>query len=81
LHREELEELKKRKTALEDELKFMLLPKDPREDRNYPRNKRRTGGEEAALFAASAFQNVFEISRSAPLEVEVIDSNPLDLAV
>jgi len=80
LAREELEELKKRKTALEDELKFMLLPKDPRDDRNVILEIRGgTGGEEAALFAASLFRMYSKYAEARRWKIEVIDSNPTGL--
>jgi peptide chain release factor 1 len=80
LAREELEELKKRKTALEDELKFMLLPKDPRDDRNVILEIRGgTGGEEAALFAASLFRMYSKYAEGRRWKIEVIDSNPTGL--
>jgi len=80
LAREELEDLKKRKTALEDELKFMLLPKDPRDDRNVILEIRGgTGGEEAALFAASLFRMYSKYAEARRWKIEVIDSNPTGL--
>ena len=80
LAREELEELKKRKTVLEDELKFMLLPKDPRDDRNVILEIRGgTGGEEAALFAASLFRMYSKYAEARRWKIEVIDSNPTGL--
>ena len=80
LAREELEELKKKKTALEDELKFMLLPKDPRDDRNVILEIRGgTGGEEAALFAASLFRMYSKYAEARRWKIEVIDSNPTGL--
>ena len=80
LAREELEELKKRKTALEDDLKFMLLPKDPRDDRNVILEIRGgTGGEEAALFAASLFRMYSKYAEARRWKIEVIDSNPTGL--
>src|SRR5664279_55568 len=80
LAREELEALKKGKTALEDELKFMLLPKDPRDDRNVILEIRGgTGGEEAALFAASLFRMYSKYAEARRWKIEVIDSNPTGL--
>ncbi len=80
LAREELEELKKKKTILEEELKFMLLPKDPRDDRNVILEIRGgTGGEEAALFAASLFRMYSKYAEARRWKIEVIDSNPTGL--
>ncbi len=53
----ELEELQTRKSELEDKLKSMLVPKDPRDDRNVIMEIRAgTGGDEAGLFAAELFR-------------------------
>ncbi len=52
----ELEDLRKQRPAVEDELKIMLLPKDPRDDRNVILEI--MGGhrrDEAALFGAALF--------------------------
>jgi len=80
LAQQELEELKKRKPDLEAELKLMLLPKDPRDDRNVILEIRGgTGGEEAALFAASLFRMYSKYSEARRWKIEVIDSNPTGL--
>ncbi len=74
---EELEELKRRKPLLEEELKVMLLPKDPRDDRNVILEIRAgTGGEEAALFAASLFRMYAKYAEARRWKLEVIDSSP-----
>lgn len=80
LAREELEDLKKKKPVLEDELKLMLLPRDPRDDRNVILEIRGgTGGEEAALFAASLFRMYSKYAEARRWKIEVIDSNPTGL--
>ncbi|MBF0329143.1 MAG: peptide chain release factor 1 [Nitrospirae bacterium] len=80
LAQEELEELKKRKPELEEELKLMLLPKDPRDDRNVILEIRAgTGGEEAALFGASLFRMYAKYAEARRWKIEVIDSNPTGL--
>ncbi len=77
LAQEELEELKKRRPLLESELKMMLLPKDPRDDRNVILEIRAgTGGEEAALFGASLFRMYSKYAESRKWKIEVIDSSP-----
>ncbi|MBC8322843.1 MAG: peptide chain release factor 1 [Candidatus Marinimicrobia bacterium] len=54
---EELSELKAKKGSLENELKVMLIPKDPNDDKNTIVEIRAgTGGDEAALFAADLFR-------------------------
>ncbi|MGA1868067.1 MAG: peptide chain release factor 1 [bacterium] len=53
----ELEDLMKRFGALEHEIKVLLLPKDPNDDKNIILEIRAgTGGEEAALFAADLYR-------------------------
>jgi len=57
LVKDELDDLLEKQVALEEELKLLLLPKDPRDDRNTIVEIRAgTGGEEAALFAADLFR-------------------------
>jgi peptide chain release factor 1 len=76
----ELEELKGKKPAVEEELKFMLLPKDPRDEKSVILEIRAgTGGEEAALFASSLFRMYAKYAESRRWKVEVIDSNPTGL--
>ena len=54
---EELSGLKGKKVKLENELKFMLLPKDPNDNKNTIVEIRAgTGGDEAALFAADLYR-------------------------
>lgn len=53
----ELESLAEKRDALEDQLKSMLVPKDPRDQRNVIMEIRAgTGGDEAGLFAADLFR-------------------------
>lgn len=72
----ELEELKEKKPKIEEELKFMLLPKDPRDDRSVILEIRAgTGGEEAALFGANLFRMYAKYAESRRWKVDVIDSS------
>lgn len=74
---EELESLKKEKPLIENELKIILLPKDPRDDRNVILEIRAgTGGEEAALFAASLFRMYAKYSEAKRWKIDIIDSSP-----
>lgn len=74
---EELEDLRKQRPAVEDELKIMLLPKDPRDDRNVILEIRAgTGGDEAALFGAALFRMYSKYAESRRWKIEIIDSNP-----
>ena len=57
LAHEEIRTLEARREATEQELKFLLLPKDPNDEKNVILEIRAgTGGEEAALFAAELFR-------------------------
>jgi len=54
---EELNDLNVRKERLSDQLKLLLVPKDPNDERNVMLEIRAgTGGEEAALFAAELYR-------------------------
>lgn len=76
----ELEELKERKPRLEDELKLMLIPKDPRDEKNiFLEIRAGTGGEEAALFAAELFRMYTKYAESRRWKVEMIDINSTGL--
>jgi peptide chain release factor 1 len=80
LARLELEELKKRRPILENKLKLMLLPQDPRDTKNVILEIRAgTGGEEAALFAASLFRMYTKYAESKRWKVELITMNATGL--
>ena len=65
----ELEELEEKKEKLEEEIKVLLLPKDPNDNKDIIMEIRAgTGGEEAALFAGDLFQYVQPLCRSKRLE-------------
>lgn len=76
----ELSSLKDRKPALEDELKAMLIPNDPRDEKSVILEIRAgTGGDEAALFAAALFRMYTRYAESKKWKVEIIDSSPTGL--
>ncbi|MFN8449713.1 MAG: peptide chain release factor 1 [Anaerolineae bacterium] len=61
---------------LEDRLKIMLLPKDPRDDKNVIMEIRAgAGGDEAGLFAADLFRMYSYYSEGRRWKIEVIDQN------
>ena len=73
LAREELVDLNRRKDRLEDELKKLLLPKDPNDEKNVIVEIRAgTGGEEAALFAGDLFRMYARYAESRNWKVEVL---------
>ncbi|OGW37991.1 MAG: peptide chain release factor 1 [Nitrospirae bacterium RBG_13_39_12] len=76
----ELAELKDKKPVIEEELKIMLLPKDPRDAKNVILEIRAgTGGEEAALFASNLFKMYLKYAEHKRWKVEMIDLNSTGL--
>ncbi len=72
----ELAELKERKPVIERELKFMLIPVDPRDRKNIILEIRAgTGGEEAALFAADLLRMYSKYAERRRWNVEIINMN------
>jgi peptide chain release factor 1 len=73
LAREELSDLNQNKDRLEDDLKKLLLPKDPNDDKNVIVEIRAgTGGEEAALFAGDLFRMYTRYAEDRNWQVEVM---------
>lgn len=73
----EVEELQTRLDALERELKELLVPKDPNDDRNVIVEIRAgTGGEEAALFASDLSRMYMKYAESKGWKVEIMDASP-----
>jgi len=76
----ELQALKERQTALEQEVRVLLLPKDPRDEKNiFLEIRAGTGGEEAALFAAVLFRMYAKYAEMNRWRVEVMSQNPTGL--
>ncbi|SLM27361.1 peptide chain release factor RF-1 [Desulfamplus magnetovallimortis] len=74
--RDELDLLEEKQDALTSSLKFLLMPKDPRDDKNVILEIRAgTGGEEAGLFAADLFRMYSRYAESRQWVVEVIESS------
>ncbi len=72
----EIEALEVRIPALEDEIKRLLVPKDPRDERNVIMEIRAgTGGEEAALFAADLFRMYSRYAERQGWKVEILSAN------
>jgi len=80
LAKAELQTLKERLAGLEEELKILLLPKDPRDEKNiFLEIRAGTGGEEAALFAAALFRMYSKYAEKKRWRVEVMSENPTGL--
>ncbi len=72
----ELEELEGNRERLEEEIKLLLLPKDPNDDRSVVLEIRAgTGGDEAALFAGDLFRMYSRYAESNRWKVEIISSS------
>lgn len=80
LAQEELSQLREMKPQIEEELKIMLLPKDPRDEKNVILEIRAgTGGEEAALFASNLLRMYLKYAEQKRWKVETIDLNATGL--
>ncbi|MGQ9780478.1 MAG: peptide chain release factor 1 [Bacillota bacterium] len=80
LAQEELRRLEPLKDELLQRLKILLLPKDPRDEKNIILEIRAgTGGEEAALFAADLFRMYAKYAERKGWRLEVMSSSPTEL--
>jgi peptide chain release factor 1 len=70
----ELDELEEKKEALEEKIKFLLLPKDPNDNKDIIMEIRAgTGGEEAALFAGDLFRMYTRFAERKGWKIELMD--------
>lgn len=73
---QEIEELEARQPKIEEELKLLLLPKDPNDEKNVVIEIRAgTGGDEASLFAAEIFRMYSRYAEQRRWKVEVLSSS------
>jgi peptide chain release factor 1 len=76
----ELPELEERRAAVENELKVLLLPKDPNDEKNVILEIRAgTGGEEACLFAAEILRMYARYAEKKGWRLQVTDSSETGL--
>ena len=76
LAKEELKDSKEQVEELEKELKILLLPKDPNDDKNVIVEIRAgAGGEEAALFAAEIYRMYVHYAENRGWKVETLDAD------
>ncbi len=74
LAKEEMNEAKSRIEELEEEMKILLLPKDPNDDKNVIVEIRAgAGGDEAALFAAEIYRMYVHYAESQRWKIETMD--------
>ena len=77
---EQYETSKKQIETIAEELKILLIPKDPNDDKNVIVEIRGgAGGDEAALFANSLFRMYSMYAESKGWKIEVLNSNPTEL--
>ena len=76
LAKAEIDELEIRKEALEDEMKILLIPKDPNDEKNVIMEVRgAAGGDEAALFAGDLYRMYSRYAEANGWKTEVIDAH------
>ena len=76
----ELDELEPKLATAEDELKILLLPKDPNDDKNVIVELRAgTGGDEASLFVAEVFRMYLRFAEQHKWKVEVLSQTDSDV--
>jgi peptide chain release factor 1 len=74
----ELEEVRGKVSRLEEELKSLLIPRDPNDSRDVILEIRAgTGGEEAALFGADLYRMYSRFAEKQGWKVEVLDLNDM----
>ncbi len=79
LAKAELPELEQQQTDLEEQLRLLLLPKDPNDDKNIILEIRAgTGGDEAALFAADLFRMYSRYADRNCWKVEMMNTSETD---
>lgn len=80
LAEEEMLDNKEKLPKLEEELKVLLIPKDPDDDKNVICEIRAgAGGEEAALFAGTLYRMYTMYAERKGWKLEVINENPTEL--
>ena len=76
----EIEELEPKVEKLENAIKAMLVPKDPRDDKNVIMEIRAgTGGDEAALFAADLFRMYTRYAENNGWKSEILSANEIGI--
>jgi peptide chain release factor 1 len=77
--REELQTYKKEKEELEEKIKFLLIPKDPDDDKDVIFEIRSgTGGDEASIFAGDLYRMYSKFFENKGWKVEVLELNEGD---
>lgn len=72
----DLEELEERKVAMEEEIRLLLIPKDPEDEKNVMLEIRAgTGGDEASIFAGDLFRMYTKFIESQGWKYELVNAN------
>jgi len=72
-----METLKEHLSKIEEEIRILLLPRDPNEEKNtFLEIRAGTGGEEAALFAADLFRMYSKLAEAMGWKVEIMSEHP-----
>ena len=80
LAKEEIKEAEAQNQELESEIKVLLLPKDPNDEKNiYLELRAGTGGDEAGIFVGDLFKAYVRYAESKGWKVEIISSNENNL--
>jgi len=81
LAQDDMAALKTKLASAENELRQLLVPRDPHDGKNvFVEIRAGTGGEEAALFAADLFRMYVRYAEKRGWRVGIIDSNPTELS-
>jgi peptide chain release factor 1 len=79
LAKEELKDLEARKPILEDDIKLLLIPKDPNDKKNiYLELRAGTGGDEAAIFVGDLFRSYLRYAELQGWKAEIMNSAESD---
>jgi peptide chain release factor 1 len=74
--KEELEELEPQKEEMEEEIRVLLIPKDPTDDKNAVMEIRAgTGGDEASIFAGDLYRMYQKYCETKNWKIDVVDVN------
>ena len=77
---DEIKELTEKKAIYEEEMRILLLPKDPNDEKNvFIEIRGGAGGDEAALFAANLFRMYTRYAERHRLKVELMSANETDI--
>ena len=78
--KEEANDLEKQINDFEEQLRILLIPKDPNDNKNVIMEIRgAAGGDEAALFANSLFRMYSKYAETQGWKIEIMNANPTEL--